>query len=88
MVALTPLIFYINGLSLTHIVAALDQESQRHVPVPRDRPQTNVGGNDAVRHAIGHSSVAVSVSPKRNSPVIRVFNTLPGARCVSVCHLI
>ena len=67
MVALTPLLFYINGLSLTHIVAALDQESQRHVPVPRDRPETNVGGDDAVGHAVGHLDPSVDVSRKRHN---------------------
>ena len=70
--------FHISVELLTHIIAALNHEAHGYVTVPRDRPETNVGGDDAVRHAVGHGSVAVGVSRKRQRFATRVTNGAPG----------
>ena len=69
------------------IVTALNQKAQRHVSVPRNWPENNTGGDDFARYAIGHGSVAVSVSSKRQRFASRVSNVVP-ARGVYIRHVV
>ena len=64
----------------------MNHEAHRHVTVPRDWPQTNAGGGDAIRQVIGHRCVAIGVSRERHDVASPVSNVEPCARGISVRH--
>ena len=64
----------------------MNHETHGHVTVPRDRPETNVGGGEALRHVIGHVCVAVVVSCKRHRVASRVSNVAPVVRGGCIRH--
>ena len=64
----------------------MNHEAHRHVAIPRDWPETNAGGGDAVRQVIGHRCVAVRVSRERHDVTSPVNNVEPVASRISVRH--
>ena len=79
--------FQLFNYSSTHpLVTAPNHETHGPVTVIRQRIETNDGGVDAVRHAIGHVSVAVSVSRKHHGAASRVSNEVPVVGIMIIHH--